>query len=98
MFQQHVKKTYLIAWDQQIQPLEPYGFIASCKSPSGQTKYLQCGQHLTGLEKNLNSSWSFGQAVLTFCLPRATPCLSELMIFTENDLPGFLSTGQVHCR
>lgn len=53
MFQEHVKKTYLIAWDQQIQPLEPYVFIASCKSPSGQTKYLQCGQHLTGLEKKL---------------------------------------------
>ena len=22
MFQEHVKKTYLIAWDQQIQPLD----------------------------------------------------------------------------
>ena len=27
-------------------------------------------------EKNLNSSLSFGQAALTFCLPGATTCLS----------------------
>ena len=33
-----------------------------------------------GLDKNLNSSLSFGQAALTFRLPRATFCLSQLKI------------------
>ena len=33
-----------------------------------------------GLDKNLNSSLSFGQAALTFHLPRATFCLSQLKI------------------
>ena len=30
--------------------------------------------------KKLNSSLSFGQAAVTFCLPGATSCLSPLMI------------------
>ena len=31
---------------------------------------------LTGIEENLNSSLSFGQAAHTFCFPRATSCSS----------------------
>ena len=46
--------------------------------------------------KNLNSSLSFGQAALSFCLLRATSCLSKLV--TEN-LPGPLLIGfQVSCK
>ena len=47
------------------------------------------------LEKNLNFSLSFRQAGLTFCLPRATSCLSLLMIWLENEVPGPLPIGQV---
>ena len=34
-------------------------------------------QQVSGLEKNLDSSLSFGQAALPFCLPGATSCSSQ---------------------
>ena len=43
-----------------------------------------------------HSSLSFGQAALTFCSPRATSCLSQLMILLEGDLPVPLRIG--HCK
>ena len=49
-----------------------------------------------GLEKTLNSSLSFEQATLIFCLPGATSCLSHVMILLEDELPRPLPTGQVH--
>ena len=33
-------------------------------------------QQVSGLEKNLNASLSFGQADVSFCLPGATSCSS----------------------
>ena len=39
-------------------------------------------------KKKVNSSLSFGQAVLTFFLPGATSCLSSWVILLEDVLPG----------
>ena len=33
MFQEHAKKIYLIAWDQQIQPLDCHMFLLQVVSP-----------------------------------------------------------------
>ena len=51
-----------------------------------------------GLEKNLNSSLSFGQAALTFCLPGATFCWSSLLIYLEDDLLRPLPMGPVNLK
>ena len=40
------------------------------------------------LKKKMNSSLSFGQAVLTFFLPWATSCSSSGVILVEDVLPG----------
>ena len=45
--------------------------------------------------RNLNSSLSFGQAALTFRLPRTISCSSWIMILLEDDLPGPLTIEQV---
>ena len=45
----------------------------------------------SGLEENLNSSWSFKQAAFTFCLPSYS---SYLMILLEDDLPGPFPFGK----
>ena len=50
------------------------------------------------LVKNFNSSVSFGQAALTFCLPKATSWLSWWIIFLEDGLPGPLPIGQVRFK
>ena len=49
----------------------------------------------SGLEENLNSSWSFKQAAFTFCLPSYS---SYLMILLEDNLPGPLPIGQVRLK
>ena len=46
---------------------------------TGATRLLICFcqlQDFSGLEKDLNSSLSFGQAAVTFYFPKATSCLS----------------------
>ena len=37
-------------------------------------------KYISGLEKNLNPSLSFGQAALAFCLPRASSCSSQFVL------------------
>ena len=41
-----------------------------------------------GSKKNVNTSLSFEQAALTFCLPGATSFSSQLMVLLEEGLPG----------
>ena len=41
--------------------------------------------HNIPMAQKKNSSFSFGQAGLTLCLPGATSCLSYLMILFEDD-------------
>ena len=48
-----------------------------------------------GYKKNLNSSLSFGQAALAFCLPRVACWLSQLMTLLEDDLPRCSTLRQV---
>ena len=49
---------------------------------------------MTVLLKTWNSSLSYGQAALTFCLPGATSFTSYLMILLEHDLLVLLPIGQ----
>ena len=51
-----------------------------------------------GLEKNWNSSLSFGQAALTFCWLRDTSCSSQLMILLEGTLLRPLPIEQVNLK
>ena len=65
------------------------GHLVFFKTPPG------CWAH-SHREKNcVNSSLSFRQAALIFCLPVATSCLPKLMILLEDDLPGKWLIGQV---
>ena len=49
---------------------------------------------MTVLLKTWNSSLSYGQAALAFCLPGATSFTSYLMILLEHDLLVLLPIGQ----
>lgn len=49
-------------------------------------------------KKHLNCSLSFGQGLLTICLPEATSFLSQLMIWLEGDLLRPLPIRQVNIK
>jgi len=54
---------------------------------------------ITGFKnRNLNSSLPFGQAALTFRLPRTISCSSWIMILLKDDLPGPWTIEQVRFK
>ena len=56
---------------------------------------LAAGHIATGKKNCVNSSLSFGQAALIFCLLVTTSCLPKLMILLGDDLPGKWPIRQV---
>ena len=62
---------------------------------SAYAKFWRDIKEYYGILKKAYSSLTFGQVVLTFCLPRATSCLSLLMTLLEDDFPAPLFIGQL---